>query len=151
MITETIRALTIAIEENFPGIYVTNKDLQEGFDRPCFYIDVNDITLDKIGQLFHEECMLTIYYFGKARDSGYLELLKTQKVLGNLLQSGVEVSEKCHVYPVDTVEFNIERSDMVLSAEVTFEVVSGKNINNDIDTTPLMEEIEVSHIGKYNA
>ena len=41
---DIIKTFTKLLESTFDGIKVTNKDLKQGYERPCFYIDIEEVT-----------------------------------------------------------------------------------------------------------
>ena len=46
---EIIKALTLMIREQFPLYPINDKDLSEGFDRPCCFITVDSMKNDTVG------------------------------------------------------------------------------------------------------
>ena len=45
-VIDIIRALSLLIEEKFPDFPVVDRDLTEGFPRPCYFIDVEGLVTE---------------------------------------------------------------------------------------------------------
>lgn len=127
------------IEYNFAGIKVTNKDIQEGFFRPCFYIDINGIKDSAIGCFEQEDIAITIYYFCKSMEKGYLELLKAQNKIKKLLCGRIHIQDDFYIVP-NEIDYDINRKDMTLQA--TFSVVTIQEEEKD-DASELINELNI--------
>lgn len=113
----TIKALTSVLERNI-GVIVTNKDITEGFERPCFYIDVDEISVIPEGEIILEEQQFSIYYFGEFEDKGYLELLKLKQTLDMIFTAGIQNDEgKTIIF--DNLDFDINRTGMFLRIKLS--------------------------------
>lgn len=137
-IIDTIRGLSEWIEENF-GEPPTTKDLLEGFDRPCTYIQPVDMSTSKESQLRVDEFTIEIIRFSEQSYDGYLELLDYQEKFTDLLEQPVPVSDSFLLYP-EEVTFELDREDMALL--VSFDVQNIQLVE-DVITAPDMLELEL--------
>lgn len=137
-IIDTIRGLSDWIEENF-GEPPTTKDLLEGFDRPCTYIQPVDMSTSKESQLRVDEFTIEIIRFSEQSYDGYLELLDYQERFTDLLEQPVPVSDSFLLYP-EEVTFELDREDMALL--VSFDVQNIQLVE-DVITAPDMLELEL--------
>lgn len=137
-IIDTIRGISEWIEENF-GEPPTTKDIQEGFDRPCTYVQPVEMSTSRESELRVDEYTIEITRFAEKSSEGYLELLDYQRQFTDLLERPIPVSDSFLLYP-EEVEFELDRDDMFLA--VSFEL---RNIQDskDVITAPLMEELEL--------
>ncbi len=137
-IIDTIRGLSEWIEENF-GEPPTTKDLLEGFDRPCTYIQPVEMSTSKESQLRVDEFTIEIIRFSEQSYDGYLELLDYQEKFTDLLEQPVPVSDSFLLYP-EEVTFELDREDMALL--VSFDVQNIQLVE-DVITAPDMLELEL--------
>lgn len=137
-IIDTIRGLSEWIEENF-GEPPTTKDLLEGFDRPCTYIQPVEMSTSKESQLRVDEYTIEIIRFSEQSYDGYLELLDYQEKFTDLLEQPVPVSDSFLLYP-EEVTFELDREDMALL--VSFDVQNIQLVE-DVITAPDMLELEL--------
>ena len=137
-IIDTIRGLSEWIEENF-GEPPTTKDLLEGFDRPCTYIQPVEMSTSKESQLRVDEFTIEIIRFSEQSYDGYLELLDYQEKFADLLEQPVPVSDSFLLYP-EEVTFELDREDMALL--VSFDVQNIQLVE-DVITAPDMLELEL--------
>lgn len=137
-IIDTIRGLSEWIEENF-GEPPTTKDLLEGFDRPCTYIQPVEMSTSKESQLRVDEFTIEIIRFSEQSYDGYLELLDYQERFTDLLEQPVPVSDSFLLYP-EEVTFELDREDMALL--VSFDVQNIQLVE-DVITAPDMLELEL--------
>lgn len=127
-IIDIIRGLSEMIEENF-GEPPTTKDITEGFERPCTYVQPTDLSVSKESLLKWDEMSFQIIRFAMSSYAGYLELLQYQAELSGLLINPIEIDETFYIYP-ENVEFELRRDEMLLIASF------------DINNFQLIEEAE---------
>ena len=136
---DIIKAVSGLIETEF-GAPPATKDIREGFDRPCFFVEPNQIRHEKAGDMSDDTTGIRIYYFSARTQTGYLDLLQKQAELQDLLDAPIQVSEDFYLFPEDAV-FDIQREDMTLVAEFTVENIQ---LMQDTDESELMGEIEIN-------
>lgn len=137
-IIDTIRGISEWIEENF-GEPPTTKDIQEGFDRPCTFVQPVDMSTSRESELRVDEFTIEITRFSEYTYDGYLELLNYQRQFTELLERPIPVTDSFLLYPED-VEFELDRDDMFLAVTFTLNNIQD---SKDVITAPLMEELEL--------
>ena len=137
-IINTIRGISEWIEENF-GEPPTTKDIQEGFDRPCTYVQPVEMSTSRESELRVDEYTIEITRFAEKSSEGYLELLDYQRQFTDLLERPIPVTSSFLLYP-EEVEFELDRDDMYLAVTFTLNNIQD---NKDVITAPLMEELEL--------
>lgn len=137
-IIDTIRGISGWIETNF-GEPPTTKDIQEGFDRPCTYVQPVDMSTSRESELRVDTFTIEITRFSERSSEGYLELLQYQKKFTELLEMPIPVTDSFFLFP-EEVQFELDRDDMYLV--VSFEVNNIQD-SKDVITAPLMEKLEL--------
>ena len=130
-IVDTIRALSDLVETLF-GEAPTTKDITEGFDRPCTYIQPVDIQSDRTETLRHDIYAMELIRFATRSHQGWAELLHAQEVLAEALSRPIPVSGSFSIYPQD-VSFSLRREDMVLLCSFTLENIQAIEADQDKD------------------
>lgn len=138
---EIIRAITLMIRENFPESPINDRDLSEGFDRPCCFITVDDMTSDEVGLHYADTDTVVLTFFAERREIGFLELLKIKNKLRELLGEPLEISEFFHL-TFDDVAHHFDKKDMVL--ETRFSVYTVQAKADDYAGLPDMNEVIVN-------
>ena len=65
-VINVIKALSGLIETNFPEYPVNDRDIEEGFDRPSYFIDIEETVAENVTQcLIRERCQLKLYFFAE--------------------------------------------------------------------------------------
>lgn len=141
-VIDIIRALTGLLEEHFPNYPINDKDEQEGFDRPCYFLDVDRVqTTYETATYFREEADLELAFFAEEIYSGFLDLLKMKAELQVLLTRPLKVADGCHVlFAVD--QMTLSNTDKVLLVSLSTQMV--QEIAEDNDDLPTIESIEIS-------
>lgn len=142
--TEIIKTLTCLIRGEFPNFEIEDRDIEEGFARPSFFIEITDVESSKIGEMYSDGQEIKIYFFAESRKSGYLELLKIKKVLRYLLMDNIPlVDNEEFIFGFDNINFNINKKDKVLIVEANILLVQDDDRPDD---TPELEELEFNLI-----
>lgn len=70
------------LREYAPDIDTISSDIEEGFKRPCFYIDMLDTDINDLGNNFQEiEIEFDVLYFPEHQKKNQEELLKMRDIL----------------------------------------------------------------------
>lgn len=129
-----------------PGIKVQTSDIEEGIERPCFFIDIKNIALDNLmGNFSEKEIMYDILYFPKDKKNNAEDILEKMSQLdeGFNDDNTIEIdenflaeAENVKLFEVDKVlhlTFEIKLSEEYIRAEKelmeTIEVKGGVNAN----------------------
>ncbi len=135
-IIDTIRALSDWIEGLF-GEPPTTKDITEGFERPCTYIQPGGLDTAVEGGLRHDTYEIEIIRFAARTREGYLELLDYQSRLVDVLEKPIPVGDMFLLYPED-VDFSLQREDMLLIATFSVENLQVLPVEEPEDTMEIL-------------
>lgn len=140
-VIDVIRGISEMIEENF-GEPPTTKDITEGFDRPCTYVQPTDLSVSKESLLKWDEMSFQIIRFATSDYAGYLELLRYQAEFSELLINPIEIDETFYIYP-ENVEFELRRDEMLLI--VSFDINNFQVIEETEEhgSSELMETLDL--------
>lgn len=133
-IIDTIRAVSDLIEQFFDEA-PTSKDITQGFDRPCTYVQPIGIETERSGGLRHDTYSLQIIRFAEKSYLGYQDLLKYQIELTDALEHPIPVSESFALYP-ENVSFSLRRDEMVLLCEFSVQNIQ-ELPEDDADAEPM--------------
>lgn len=138
-LVDTIRAVSAMLETLFGDPPVT-KDIDEGFDRPCTYVEPLPVNTEVSSSLRMDTCPIRIFRFAEKIETGYLELLQEQEKLLNALSKPIPVTDVFLLYPED-MKFDLSRADMALSVDFT---VTNVQELEDEDTGERMQDLTIS-------
>lgn len=106
------------LRKRWPNIKMLDKDYEhiKDEDRPCIILEFDDLSDGYLtNQYLEQNTTIHLYYFAKERQKGYVELLKKQKELTEVLLKPLALAEG-FVVTVYGVDYDIDRDDMVLMA-----------------------------------
>lgn len=118
-IVDVVRAFSNRLE-NLLGAPPVTKDLVEVKDRPCTYLQAEEVTGGVDAGLWHDVFPIQIAYFAPFADRGYLDLLRARQLVSVAMAAPTEVGERFHLLPED-VEITLYRDDMILVCNFTVE------------------------------
>lgn len=127
-VIDVIKSLTILMQENFPNYLVNDRDLEEGFERPSFFIDIAEVRgSTKTARYVTEYAELELFMFEKNIYQGFLNLLDAKNKILVLLQQPLKLTDDnnkvvAHIVFND-VEVNISKADKALSCTMNYELV----------------------------
>jgi len=135
----TLKQIILAINEiilaKFPTIEIQSTDVKEGFKRPSFFVQLDNIDSDT-GLYFSKRSMTTrIHYFPSNRHNYSLELMDIQDDLESIFNLNFGVDNRV----ITIQETRAQTIDGVLEFEFDFGFVESKEIADEGVT---MEELE---------
>lgn len=142
-VIDIIKALTTAIETKFPDYPVNSRDIEEGFDRPSYFLDVEDVTTEQFTSNYVKETSnLVIYFFASDIHKGFLKLLQTKNELLKLLAEPLPLTNKAgdilgHAC-FGNISATINKSDMALTCTMSGELIQQNIFEPD---NPVIEEL----------
>ena len=148
-VINVIKALTLLVESKFPNYPVNDRDLTEGFDRPSYFIDIDEVRGENVtSELVKETADISLYFFEEDIYSGFLKLLDMKNDLLELLNNPLALTDDegkiiAHVVFND-VSVTISKADKALTCVMTSELIQ-KRADHEADL-PYIEEIEVTNI-----
>lgn len=137
---QIIKALTVNVR-HILKVKVNDRDLEEGFDRPSFFIDVDEIDDSELtDEYYYDTYHLELYYFATDSKIGFKELLEVRQKLRAFFSGRIETEEGFGI-TFDEVTHFINKEDKVL--HTTFDVLAVQRIPDKGDE-PMIEELEVN-------
>lgn len=143
---EVIARFTRVLQGAFPDVPVQNTDINEGFQRPCFFLDLESVVTDRIGTYYEDVLSFRLYYFAADTYKGYLDLLKKRDTIINLLQdtTRLDPDEESDKYGFviqadDTIQSSINQNDKVLQISFTVDLVQDDDRLPDADLIDTLE------------
>ncbi|WP_416141137.1 DUF6838 family protein [Lysinibacillus capsici] len=131
MITfENIRAIvTKNLKANFEGIKVSSKSVKDGFTRPSFKVELDNVKREGYLTQVEKSCTVRIFYFPVDENDNVIELLDVQEALGNLFDLKFSVDDR----HLDIVEPNFDEIDGVLQFEFDLQFFDGREPGSGIN------------------
>ncbi|WP_342504204.1 DUF6838 family protein [Lysinibacillus sp. FSL L8-0126] len=113
------------LQSNF-SIDVISKSANEGFTRPSFKVELDNVK--RVGHLTQVEkaCTVRIFYF-PADENNSIELLDVQETLGNLFDLKFTIEDR----HLDINEPNFDEIDGVLQFEFDLQFFDGREYENE--------------------
>lgn len=126
---------------NFRDIDVSSKSSNEGFERPSFKVELDNVKREGSLTQVERSCTVRIFYFPSTIDDNAAELLDVQEALGDLFDLKFTVEGR----HLDVVEPNFDEIDGVLQFEFDIRIFEARG--NEYDTNPnhnpeLMQNLE---------
>ena len=105
-------------------IPVTQTDVQEGFDRPSFFVQLDNPTSTGYVTQIHKSMTVRIYYFPENKHIYTSEILKMQETLTNLFD--MKLSVKDRLFNIDNLSFAV--TDGVLECSFGIAFFDGRQV-----------------------
>lgn len=143
-VIDIIRALSSCIESNFPDYPVVDRDLEEGFPRPCYFIDINSVVSESLThKLVKDTADIEIDFLAEDIYKGFLNLLDVKNKLVKLFSEPLALTDEggnviAHVVFND-VRTEVIKVDKALICNLSTELV--QEIEDNVEL-PLIEELE---------
>lgn len=140
MITfEKIRAtVTKNLKANFNGLKVSSKSVKDGFTRPSFKVELDNVKREGYLTQVEKSCTVRIFYFPSTMDDNAIELLDVQEALGNLFDLKFSVEDR----HLDIVEPNFDEIDGVLQFEFDLQFFDGREYGEGGSGNNIEDEIK---------
>lgn len=143
-VIDVIRALSELIESKYPDYPIIDMDITEDFERPSYFIDVDDIeTSWTANDYIKESSNLKIIFFAAERYEGFLELLDMKNKLTVMFDEPLYVTngqEEYYVSLLNTAS-DIYKADKVLEFTLRADLI--QKVERQ-ETEPYMEDLNVN-------
>ena len=138
-VIDVIASLSGLIQETYPQYKLIDYDVDEGFDKPAFFIEVENVKTEWVAVDYLQETSdLQITFFAEDRYDGFLELLDMKNNLTQLFNEPLLLDNGYYVSLLETTS-NLYKSDKVL--EFSFSVAVVNKIERT-ETDYYMEELD---------
>lgn len=123
----TYKDIRLAINRQLKktGIEITSRDVTEGFDRPSFFVQLDNVGRSGDESQVHKSMTVRIYYFPTDRYEYSIEVLDMQETLENLFDLKLAVKDR--FFNVD--EFTTFLNDGVLNCSFDLDFYDGRERN----------------------
>lgn len=140
MITfENIRAtVTKNLKANYNGLKVSSKSVKDGFTRPSFKVELDNVKREGYLTQVEKSCTVRIFYFPSTIDDNAIELLDVQEAIGNLFDLKFSIGDR----HLDIVEPNFDEIDGVLQFEFDLHFFDGREYGEGSSGGNIEDEIK---------
>lgn len=128
------KAIADMLNNHFPDIEIQSSDVEEGFKRPSFFMQLDNINTDTRQYYAIRTMTARIYYFPSSRYEYSLEVLDMQDQLNSVFNLNFPVGDR--VITIDETRSQV--IDKVLEFEFDFEYHDYIKLDDDGD---LMQEL----------
>lgn len=125
------------LQSNF-DIDVSSKSSNEGFTRPSFKVELDNVKREGYLTQVEKSCTVRIFYFPSTMDDNAIELLDVQEALGNLFDLKFSVEDR----HLDIVEPNFDEIDGVLQFEFDLQFLDGREYGEGSSGNNIEDEIK---------
>ena len=145
-VIDIIRALSSCIESNFPDYPVVDRDLEEGFPRPCYFIDINSVVSESLThKLVKDTADIEIDFLAEDIYKGFLNLLDVKNKLVKLFSELLALTDEggnviAHVV-FNNVRTEVIKVDKALICNLSTELV--QEIEDNVEL-PLIEDLQAN-------
>lgn len=145
-VIDIIRALSSCIESNFPDYPVVDRDLEEGFPRPCYFIDINSVVSESLThKLVKDTADIEIDFLAEDIYKGFLNLLDVKNKLVKLFSEPLALTDEggnviAHVV-FNNVRTEVIKVDKALICNLSTELV--QEIEDNVEL-PLIEDLQAN-------
>ncbi len=142
---DILASLISRIRKAKEGVKVVSGDISEGFERPSFKIEIDNVELENFMNKFQDRNLkVKIYYFPKDRNKNQIDLLNT---MDELTKGFIENN---YVQLEDGLIVELENQNIFISEDkvlhLSFEMFISEEFEED-STIELMEDLEIG--GEY--
>ena len=136
MLNEIVNGIGLKLSKSFNGIDIHKEELEQGFEEPCFFIDLlNPSEKQIIGNRYLRSYLFDIAYFPKKKSSE--EIFEVLDKLYSVLEY-IELDDSTLVRGIDR---NSREEDKVLHFFVTYEMF----IYKLDEEKPKMKKLDVNN------
>lgn len=141
-VIDVIRALSELIQKKYPNFKLIDYDVEEGFEKPCFFVEPENISTNWIASDYIKESSnIQIVFFAENRYEGFLDLLDMKNNLTVLFDEPLYISDETSEYYVSllTTNSDLYKQDKVLTFNIQADLIQKVE---RVDNSPYMEELE---------
>lgn len=120
----TLKDIRIAVNRQLKktGIEINSRDVEEGFNRPSFFVQFNNVNRSGTETQIERMLSVNIYYFPSDRYEYAIEVLEIQDTLENLFDLKLRVKDR----HLNVDDFQSFVNDGVLNASFDMEFFDGR-------------------------
>jgi len=120
----TLKDVRIAVNKQLKktGIEINSRDVEEGFNRPSFFVQINNVGRHGTETQIERMLSINIYYFPSDRYEYAIEVLEMQETLEDLFDLKLRIKDR----HLNVDEFNTFLNDGVLNCSFDIEFFDGR-------------------------
>ncbi|WGT38247.1 hypothetical protein QH639_20900 [Lysinibacillus sp. 1 U-2021] len=122
-------AINDKLQSNFIDVDVFSKSVNEGFTRPSFKVELDNVKREGYLTQVEKSCTVRIFYFPTDENDNAIELLDVQEALADLFDLKFSVDDR----HLDIVEPNFDEIDGVLQFEFDLQFFDGREPSSGIN------------------
>jgi hypothetical protein len=134
-----VKTATDMLLAKFPTIEVQASDVEQGFQRPSFYVITENAHRESYRYYSVRTMDIVIYFFPTSRDNYAIEMLDTQQKLEELFDQNIIFGNR--VVPILNTEHQIV--DKVLEFTIAIEYYE-EPFDDGAQAKPIMKELNVN-------
>jgi hypothetical protein len=140
-----LSSVILKLRTGIPGIIVQSNNIEEGFSRPSFFVQLDNIKIEDLMKKVQERKMtIRIIYFPTDKNKNQLELLRMMDslnesfVVDNILEIDDDTSTSIQSVDLDKTDdvlhfdFDIELTEMY-TREIIAEMMEELNMKQEVD------------------
>lgn len=134
----TLKDIRIAVNKqlNKTGIEINSRDVEEGFKRPSFFVQFNNVGRHGTETQIERMLSVNVYYFPSDRYEYAIEVLEMEETLGDLFDLKLPVRDRL----LNVDEFNTFLNDGVLNCSFDIEFYDGRKAEKEFIDEEFREE-----------
>jgi len=120
-LTDLITVINTALATKFPTVDRLSTDIEEGFNRPAFFVDIDNHNKSMMGEILKDvNLTVRIYYFSESKYKNRVELLTMIEDLSSLFLTNLKINEDFYI-PIDEINSTItEEKVLVFDFDVRY-------------------------------
>ena len=131
-VDDVILSLESALNGVIAGVNIIDKDVQEGFARPCLYLDLQSIQSDLSGDMPHDVCNFQMTYYANYNITDWQQLLADRDLLNRVLIYPIEYKGPSGGYlSIASINWTFDRDNLLCSAAFAIELFGNPRIADE--------------------
>jgi len=137
---DLITVINTTLETKFPSIKLLSTDIEEGFDRPAFFVDVDNHNKSMLGEVLKDiKLTIRIYYFSSSKRKNRIELITMIDDLNDLFLTTLKINDDFYI-SIDEVNSTITEEKVLV---VDFDIRYVYEVPEDEDLE-MIENLEIN-------
>jgi hypothetical protein len=138
-LNDLITVINTVLEKRFPNIERLSTDIEEGFNRPSFFVDIDNHNKSMLGEVLKDvNLTVRIYYFPKNKYKNRIELLSMIEDLTNLFLTNLKINADFYI-PINEVNSTITEEKVLI---IDFDIRYVYEVPED-EELEMLEEINI--------
>lgn len=138
-LNDLITVINTVLETRFPNIERLSTDIEEGFTRPSFFVDIDNHNKSMLGEVLKNvNLTVRIYYFPKSKYKNRIEIITMIEDLTNLFLTNLKINEDFYI-PIDEVNSTVTEEKVLI---IDFDIKYVYEVPEDEDLE-LLEDLNI--------